>query len=71
MAMFVSSATNGLAKIALDAVIQRDVDESLRSSAFGRPRVPELAWVSARPSGALPSKNGALGFWVAGGIVGA
>jgi len=72
MAMFVSSATNGLAKIALDAVIQRDVDESLRSSAFGRSETfLQLSWVfGAAIAVALPSENGALGFWVAGGIVG-
>jgi MFS family permease len=39
-------AANALAKLSLDAVIQRDVVESLRSSAFGRSETfLQLAWV--------------------------
>jgi hypothetical protein len=70
--MFASSSTNSLAKIALDAVIQRDVDESLRSSAFARSETfLQLAWVLGATIGVLmPSDNGSLGFWVAGAAVG-
>jgi hypothetical protein len=73
MCMFVSSSTNGLAKIALDAVIQRDIIESLRSGAFARSETfLQLAWVAGAAIGVLlPPKNGSLGFWVAGSIMGA
>ncbi|SOD70436.1 MFS transporter [Jatrophihabitans sp. GAS493] len=73
--MFVSSVANSLSKIALDAVIQRDVEEKFRSSAFGRSETfLQLAWVVGAAIGVvLPSKDGQVGFWVAGvtlGIVG-
>jgi hypothetical protein len=70
--MFVSSSTNSLAKIALDAVIQRDVAESQRSSAFARSETfLQLAWVlGAAIAVLLPSENGSLGFWIAGAVVG-
>jgi len=70
--MFVSSATNSLAKIALDAVIQRDVPESQRSSAFARSETfLQLAWVlGAAIAVLLPSDNGSLGFWIAAAVVG-
>jgi predicted MFS family arabinose efflux permease len=70
-AMFASAVTNSLAKVALDAVIQRDVLESLRSSAFGRSEAfLQLAWVlGAAIACLLPGKNGALGFWLAGVFV--
>jgi hypothetical protein len=70
--MFVSSATNSLAKIALDAVVQRDVPETLRSSAFARSETfLQLAWVlGATVAVLLPSTNGSLGFWIAGAVVG-
>jgi Major Facilitator Superfamily len=70
--MFASSSTNSLAKIALDAVVQRDVPESLRSSAFARSETfLQLAWVlGATIAVLMPSDNGSLGFWVAGAAVG-
>jgi hypothetical protein len=70
-AMFASAVANSLAKVALDAVIQRDVLESLRSSAFGRSEAfLQLAWVlGAAIACLLPGKNGALGFWLAGVFV--
>ena len=70
--MFASSSTNSLAKIALDAVVQRDVPESLRSSAFARSETfLQLAWVlGATIAVLMPSGNGSLGFWVAGAAVG-
>ena len=73
--MYVSSVANSLSKIALDTVIQNDVVETLRSSAFARSETfLQLAWVIGAAIGVLlPSsaKNGgAIGFWVAGIILG-
>jgi MFS family permease len=66
-AMFVSALANSLAKLSLDAIIQRDVDESLRSSAFARSETfLQLAWVfGATVALLLPAKNGGLGFVIA------
>jgi hypothetical protein len=75
LGMFISATMNALSKIALDALIQRDVVESLRSSAFARSETfLQLAWVVGAAIGVvLPSKShddGAIGFWVAVAIVG-
>ena len=66
-AMFVSAVCNALSKLSLDAIIQRDVAESLRSSAFGRSETfLQLAWVlGAAIALLLPSGQGQLGFTVA------
>jgi MFS family permease len=74
--MYVSAVANALCKIALDALIQRDVVESLRSSAFARSETfLQLAWVLGAAIGViLPSSasaGGAIGFWVAGIVMGA
>jgi hypothetical protein len=74
--MFVSAVANALSKIALDALIQRDVVETLRSSAFARSETfLQLAWVVGAAIGVLLPSNskhgGAIGFWVAGAIMGA
>ena len=71
LAMLLCAVANALSKISLDSVIQRDVDESMRSSAFGRSETfLQLAWVLGATIGVvLPADNGAVGFWVAGGIV--
>jgi MFS family permease len=74
--IFIASVANALSKIALDALIQRDVSETLRSSAFARSETfLQLAWViGAAIAVALPSKgntDGAIGFLVAGLITGA
>jgi predicted MFS family arabinose efflux permease len=74
--MLVSAIGNALSKIALDALVQRDVAESLRSSAFARSETfLQLAWVLGAAIGVgLPADRhhgGALGFWVAGAILGA
>jgi hypothetical protein len=71
--MLISAVTNSLSKIALDALIQRDVDESLRSSAFARSETfLQLSWVLGAAVGvALPVHHGgAVGFLVAGVVVG-
>jgi hypothetical protein len=74
--MFMGAVANALSKIALDALIQRDVVETLRSSAFARSETfLQLAWVMGAAVGVvLPSdKNngGAIGFWVAAVVLGA
>jgi len=73
--MYVSSVANALSKIALDTLIQHDVVETLRSSAFARSETfLQLAWVIGAAIGVLlPSTKahgGAIGFWVAGIILG-
>jgi hypothetical protein len=70
--MFVSAICNSLSKIALDALIQRDVVETLRSSAFARSETfLQLAWVLGAAVGVLlpVSHGGALGFLVAGVVL--
>jgi predicted MFS family arabinose efflux permease len=72
--MFISAVTNSMSKVSLDTLIQRDVAETLRSSAFGRSETfLQLAWVLGAALGVLlPTSRhvgGALGFWVAGGIM--
>ena len=66
-AMLVASVANSLGKLALDAIIQREVAEPLRSSAFGRSEsFLQLAWVfGATVALLVPSKSGHLGFIVA------
>jgi MFS transporter len=73
MCMVISSTTNGLGKMSLDAVIQRDIIESLRASAFARSETfLQLAWVFGAAVGVLlPSENGSLGFWVAAAVLAA
>ena len=74
--MFISAVSNALSKIALDALIQRDVIETLRSSAFARSETfLQLAWVIGATIGVgLPSTSSgdaAIAFVVAGVITGA
>ncbi len=70
MGMLVSAISNALSKIALDALIQRDVVETLRSSAFARSETfLQLSWViGAAIAVGLPSSHGdgPIGFLVAG-----
>jgi hypothetical protein len=72
--MYLSAVGNALSKIALDSLIQRDVPEAYRSSAFGRSETfLQLAWVVGAAIGVvLPSDThhgGAIGFWVAGVVM--
>jgi len=70
--MFICAVANALSKIALDALIQRDVVETLRSSAFARSETfLQMAWVVGAAFGVLLPSNhgGALGFWVSGVVV--
>jgi MFS family permease len=76
IAMYLASVGNALCKIALDSLIQRDVAESLRSSAFGRSETfLQLSWVVGAAIGVvLPSSStddGSIGFWVAGVLMAA
>ncbi len=72
VAMLISAVANALSKLSLDAIIQRDVAEALRSSAFGRSETfLQLAWVlGATIALLLPAGNGRLGFAVAAGVLG-
>jgi hypothetical protein len=74
--MLICASANALGKLSLDAVIQRDVPETLRSSAFARSETfLQLAWVLGAAIGVLlPSDSddgGPVGFWVAGVVMGA
>jgi predicted MFS family arabinose efflux permease len=62
----VASATAGVSKLALDATIQRDVDEATRTSTFARSEtVLQLSWVLGGGIGiVLPTRPG-VGFSVA------
>lgn len=61
---------NALGKLCLDAIIQREVADSLRASAFARSEtLLQLAWVAGGGLGiALPS-NGRIGFGVSAGLL--
>jgi len=58
----VASFATVVAKLALDAIIQRDVSEHVRSSAFGRSETAvQLAWVFGGAAGLIPF-SGRMGF---------
>jgi MFS family permease len=72
--MYASAVTNALSKIALDALIQRDVVERHRSSAFARSETfLQLAWVLGAAIGVvLPSNSvgdGTLSLWITAGLL--
>ena len=69
----VSSATASIAKLALDATIQKRVDDSVRTSTFARSETTmQLAWVIGGAVGILlPTKPVAIGFIVATAVLGA
>ena len=68
--VLVSSVTNALAKVSLDAIIQREVPESLRASAFARSEtILQLAWVVGGGFGIALPPTGWLGFTVAAGLL--
>ena len=70
--MAVCAAGNSLGKLSLDAVIQRDVDETLRSSAFARSETfLQLAWVvGAAVALLLPANKGQLDMSIAAVFLG-
>jgi MFS family permease len=64
----VSSTASALAKVGLDAVIQRDLPERSRASAFGRSEtVLQLAWVCGGAMGVLLPPVYWIGFLVVAG----
>jgi hypothetical protein len=67
----VGAAASALAKVCLDAVIQRDLPEESRASAFGRSEtVLALAWVFGGALGVLlPHSTFWIGFAVIAGVV--
>jgi len=75
IAMFASAICNSISKISLDSMIQSEVAETLRSSAFARSETfLQLAWVLGAALGvglsARHETDGAAGMWVAAAIVG-
>ena len=73
VAIFVASTAAALAKIALDSLVQRDVVETFRASAFGRSEsFLQLSWVIGGTIALLlPSDDGWIGFAVGGVVVAA
>jgi hypothetical protein len=68
--VLVSSVTNALGKISLDAIIQREVPETLRASAFARSETwLQLAWVIGGAFGIALPPTGWLGFTVAAALL--
>jgi MFS family permease len=67
----VGAAASALAKVCLDAVVQRDLPEESRASAFGRSEtVLALAWVFGGALGVLlPHSTFWIGFAVIAGVV--
>jgi hypothetical protein len=66
----VSAVTNALGKVALDAIIQREVPESLRASAFSKSEtILQLAWVIGGAIGIALPAIGWLGFTVAAALL--
>ena len=67
----VASTCSALAKVCVDAVIQRDLPEESRASAFGRSEtVLQLAWVLGGALGVLlPHDSFTLGFAVVAGVM--
>ncbi len=66
----VAGFTQALSKLSLDAMIQRDVPEEVRTSAFARSEtLLQMAWVAGGGIGIALPLNGVLGMGVAAGIL--
>jgi predicted MFS family arabinose efflux permease len=66
----VAAIANALGKVSLDAIIQREVPESLRASAFARSEtVLQLSWVVGGALGIALPPTGWLGFTVAAALL--
>ncbi|WP_328901504.1 MULTISPECIES: MFS transporter [unclassified Streptomyces] len=62
--------TQALSKLSLDAMIQRDVPEEVRTSAFARSETAlQMAWVVGGAIGIALPLNGVLGMAVAAGLL--
>ncbi len=69
LAALLATMAGSVSKLALDAVIQRDIPEDTRTSAFARSEtVLQLAWVVGGALG-LVSMGGTLGFALASALV--
>jgi MFS family permease len=66
----VSAVTNALGKVALDAIIQHEVPEAMRASAFARSETwLQLAWVVGGVMGIVLPPTGWLGFTVTAALL--
>jgi MFS family permease len=66
----VAGISQALSKLSLDAMIQRDVPEQVRTSAFARSETAlQLAWVIGGGIGILLPLNGTVGMAVAAAVV--
>lgn len=66
----VAAVANALGKVSLDAIIQREVPESLRASAFARSETMlQLSWVAGGALGIALPPTGWLGFTVAAALL--
>jgi MFS family permease len=66
----VAAVTNALGKVALDAIIQREVPDNLRASAFARSETwLQMAWVVGGALGIALPPTGWLGFSVAAALL--
>ncbi|MGW0781962.1 MFS transporter [Streptomyces sp. NPDC002913] len=66
----VAGFTQALSKLSLDAMIQRDVPEEVRTSAFARSEtLLQMAWVVGGAIGIALPLNGVVGMSVAAGIL--
>ncbi|MEU1073389.1 MULTISPECIES: MFS transporter [unclassified Streptomyces] len=62
--------TQALAKLSLDAMLQRDVPEEVRTSAFARSETAlQMSWVVGGAIGIVLPLNGVLGMSVAAGLL--
>ena len=65
-----AGVANALGKLCLDAIIQREVPDALRASAFARSEtLLQLAWVAGGGLGIALPPNGPLGFGVVSGLL--
>jgi MFS family permease len=66
LAILVATTSQSIGKLGLDSVIQRDVDEDVRTSAFARSEtVLQLSWVAGGFLAIVLPSNGSLGLGVA------
>lgn len=66
----IAGFSQALAKLSLDALIQRDVPELVRTSAFARSETMlQMAWVFGGAVGIVMPLNGYLGFSVAAAVI--
>jgi MFS family permease len=64
-----TAIASGLAKLAVDAVIQERIDEHVRASAFAHSEtLLMLAWVAGGALGLIPF-GGRWGFWIAAALI--